>query len=196
MGTDMNSNPYTARFDLILSDPMNRLIPSVPDAGSCTDGIITMHNGLKVYDQSYYGQFSDILKLNRGIHEPSEEYVFGQIIEQYRGKRPVMVEIGSYWAFYSMWMKQVAPDCTNYCIDIDIDNLKTGYEHFELNGMAGVFLHGNDLDGIPPHIDLLHCDIQGHEADLIRNEGARFVTAGIDYLFLSTHSMDLPRPSY
>jgi len=47
------------------------------------------------------------------------------------------------------------------------------------------------MDGIPPHIDLLHCDIQGHEADLIRNEGARFVTAGIDYLFLSTHSMDL-----
>ncbi len=40
---------YEDRFKEILSDPSNAFIPRVPDAGKVENGIVTMHNGLKVY---------------------------------------------------------------------------------------------------------------------------------------------------
>jgi hypothetical protein len=191
MESDMN-NPYQSRFNLIMSDPLNAMIPRVAGAGDCIDGIITMHNGLKVYDQSYYGRFSEILKLNGGVHEPSEEYVFGKIIERYRGKSPVMVELGSYWAFYSMWMKLIAPDSETICIDVDSNCLEVGLNHYDLNGFGGTFIterigsSGIPVDG---RIDLLHCDIQGDEVEMLRSESSRFNRSDIDYVFISTHSM-------
>jgi hypothetical protein len=186
------NNPYQSRFNLILSDPLNAMIPRVAGAGDCIDGIITMHNGLKVYDQSYYQSFSDILKLNGGVHEPSEEYVFGKIIERYRGKSPVMVELGSYWAFYSMWMKLIAPEAQTICIDVDPECLQIGMKHYNLNGFGGVFQnHRIGSSGIPVdgRIDLLHCDIQGDEVEMLRSESGRFNRSEIDYVFISTHSM-------
>jgi len=188
----MVTNPYQSRFNLIMSDPLNAMIPRVAGAGDCTDGIITMHNGLKVYDQSYYQSFSDILKLNGGVHEPSEEYVFGKIIDRYRGKSPVMVELGSYWAFYSMWMKLVAPDAQTICIDVDPECLQIGMKHYDLNGFGGLFKQCRiGSSGIPVsgRIDLLHCDIQGDEVEMLRSEAGRFNRSMIDYVFLSTHTL-------
>ena len=186
------TNPYQSRFNLILSDPLNALIPRVPGAGDCTDGMITMHNGLKVYDQSYYGKFSEILKINGGVHEPSEEYVFGKIIDQFRGKSPVMVELGSYWAFYSMSLKKIAPESKTICIDVDPEYLQTGIRHYNINGFNGVFLNeriGSAGIPVPGRIDLLHCDIQGDEVEMLRAEAGRFNRSEIDFVFISTHSM-------
>lgn len=44
-----------------------------------------LHNGLKVPfagNDSYYGGFSSILVMNRGVHEPLEEFVFQQVLKR------------------------------------------------------------------------------------------------------------------
>lgn len=185
-------NPYQKRFDLIMSDPMNDLIPR--DQFRIDGDVITLYNGVKVYDGSYYGQFSEILKLNKGVHEPSEEYVFMKIIEQFRGKSPVMVELGSYWAMYSAWMKLVAPESITICYEVDPDCLDVGRNTFNLNGIVAEWFNVNvGSKGIPYklHIDILHCDIQGDEVVLLEAESSRFRSNRIGYIFLSTHSTDI-----
>lgn len=185
-------NPYQKRFDLIMSDPINELIPR--DRFSVDDDVITMANGVKVYANSYYGQFSEVLISNQGVHEPSEEYVFGKIIDQFRGKSPVMVELGSYWAFYSMSLKKIAPEAKTICIDVVQQCLDTGKAHYELNDMDGEFmLYRIGSSGIPyeGYIDILHSDIQGDELTMLQAESDRFISNGVGYVFISTHSNDL-----
>ena len=66
-----------------------------------------MHNGLAVTAQGYYGAFSDILTANRGVHEPAEERLFAAVLAQIDPSRAaLMVELGSYWAYYSTWFSK------------------------------------------------------------------------------------------
>ena len=97
---------FLARFRDILSDPLNVLIEKDPRAGYVDHDLnVFLHNGHRVPtsgDLAYYDQFSRILILNRGVHEPLEEFCFQETIKVIENPKPLMVELGSYWAHYSM----------------------------------------------------------------------------------------------
>ena len=71
---------YFERFKEIISDPLNLLINRVPQSGFLDENNkVFLHNGISVDVNgkfSYYDNFSEILILNRGVHEPLEEYCF------------------------------------------------------------------------------------------------------------------------
>src|SRR5262245_43352844 len=65
----------------VLGCPDNDHIPRVADAGAVRDGTQVMHNGIRVHVGSYYGsEVTRMLERNRGVHEPQEERVFGEVL--------------------------------------------------------------------------------------------------------------------
>lgn len=191
------------RFREIISDPLNLLIERVPMAGAIENGQITLHNGLRVPINNYYGQFSTILAINRGVHEPLEEYVFQEVLRQLDPAKPVeMIELGSYWAHYSMWLKSRLPHARTTCVEPERANLESGRKNFALNGMSGEFIQAfvSDehfkvdtflVDRPTDEIDILHADIQGYELQMLMGSKAALRDQRIKRIFISTHSQDL-----
>lgn len=198
------------RLSVILSSPDNERIPKVPGAGEIRGGRQIMHNGLRIYLGSYYGpEFSVILKESRGIHEPQEERVFGEVLPAMPANA-VMIEMGAFWSFYSMWFQQKVPGAVNYMIEPDAFNLGHGKRNFRLNKMKGEFVQafigqssakgpeGNMIcvddfarERNIPFIHMLHSDIQGFEHDMLLGAEECFAAKKIGYVFISTHSNDL-----
>ena len=108
---------FLGRFREIVSDPNNLRIRRVENAGfigndeNFSDPYVIMHNGLRVLigNYAYYDNFSLILIINRGVHEPQEEYAFEQVLNAIETPLP-MIELGSYWGFYSLWYKSRFPE--------------------------------------------------------------------------------------
>ena len=94
-------------------------IPQVPLAGSVEEGAdgITwqiMHNGIKVLAYAYYDRSNtEIVKRLWGHHEPQEEKVFHEVLKQIR-PGGVMIELGAYWGYYSLWFHKDIVRATNY----------------------------------------------------------------------------------
>jgi hypothetical protein len=192
---------FLGRFREVISDPLNLLIERVPMAGVIEANHVYLHNGNRVPivgDGAYYGSFSQLLAVNRGVHEPLEEYVFQQLLKSLGGT-PVMLELGAYWGHYSMWLKKVRPASTVILVEPDAKHLATGVNNFKQNGLTGEFIQslvGRDhlqLDAFRAsrqlgRLDILHVDIQGHEVEML--EGCRRTLAEryVDYLCISTHT--------
>jgi hypothetical protein len=107
---------FSGRLRDIISDPLNHLIERNRDAGVVRDGTVTLHSGIVVPvsgSGAYCDDFSEILTLNRGVHEPLEEFTFQEVIRQIDPK-PTMLELGAYWGHYSMWLKKFRPDANVY----------------------------------------------------------------------------------
>ena len=199
-----DSADFQGRFREIISDPINLLIKRDPYAGFVSDGFVRLHNGNDVSitgPGAYYGDFSQILVLNRGVHEPLEEYVFQELIASLP-LNPYMLELGSYWAHYSMWLLRERPTATVVMVEPDPDNMAAGQANFIKNGLSGEFI--NDMVGSGrfdvdrfrrarnlDKIDLLHADIQGAEAIMLEGCRDALQERAIDRLFISTHSQDL-----
>ena len=85
------------RFREVISDPINLLIKRVPQAGYVDENrFVILHNGNRVHYEgpnSYYGIFSQLLVINRGVHEPLEEYCFQETLAKLKTRTPVMVEL-------------------------------------------------------------------------------------------------------
>jgi hypothetical protein len=199
------ANEDTAgRFREIISDPLNLLIERVPEAGAVEGNEVFLHNGNRVPvsgDGAYYGRFSSLLVFNRGVHEPLEEYVFQELLK-HLPESPLMIELGAYWAHYSMWLKRVRPQATVIMVEPDGQNLATGHANFVRNGFKGEFIHaavnsaGWQLDDFfaargLAHLDVLHVDIQGAEDELLDGGQQTLGNGQIDYLCVSTHSQAL-----
>ena len=88
---------FLGRFREIVSDPLNLLIERHPRAGMVEHGLVWLHNGNRVSLDGYYGRFSEILVINRGVHEPLEEFVFQELMRILPAE-PVMLELGAYWS--------------------------------------------------------------------------------------------------
>lgn len=190
----------------------NLHIPRHPQAGKVSDGLMTMHNGMRLHAGSYYGYGSQrILEQNKGCHEPQEERVFAQVLS-HLAPGSVMLELGAYWAFYSLWFATTVPQAINVMVEPDAGNLAKGRMNFELNQRPGTFLQGFvgaqnsdspagktfSVDGIIAsqsieRLHLLHCDIQGYEHDMLHGAAQLLSDQRIDYLFISTHSNELHR---
>ena len=78
------SGDFLGRFREVISDPLNLLIERVPMAGFLDGNQVYLHNGLRVPvagPGAYYGPFSQLLVINRGVHEPLEEFVFQEVLK-------------------------------------------------------------------------------------------------------------------
>jgi len=198
------------RANKVLASSDNAFIPRVPDAGAIKGGKQIMHNGLKIHLGSYYGpEYSQLLLLNKGVHEPQEERVFAQVLPSLPAGS-VMIEMGAFWSFYSMWFQKEVPQGISYMIEPDSFNIGQGQRNFHLNGFKGTFVQAfigeknNRAGKIPtiaiddfvaenkiPFIHLLHSDIQGFENQMLRGAEASFRDNKIGYVFISTHSNEV-----
>ncbi|MEO0392060.1 MAG: hypothetical protein AAF213_02305 [Pseudomonadota bacterium] len=193
-----------SRFREIISDPLNLLIDRVEDAGVVKDGLVTLHNGVRVPadgDAAYYSDFSAILQINRGVHEPLEEFVFQEVLRSLP-EQPRMIELGAYWAHYSMWLQQKRPQAHNIMVEFHPPFVEVGKRNFALNGFDGEFINQAVApDGwlVDPfmkergydRIDLLHADIQGAEVRMLASGIQSIEAKKIDRFMIATHSANL-----
>ena len=204
-------------------------LPRVPGAGDVVerDGerLQIMHNGVLVTEGGYYGVLSsEIIRCLRGVHEPQEEVAFDTVLRRLAetppaGRAPVIVELGSYWAYYSLWFLDSFPDGRVICLEPDPRNLEVGRHNFALNGREATFVHAAIGDGsgatmpfhpddgappieLPTHdlrsllgmldepaIDVLLADIQGGEYPLLAHSVEVLRSGKIRFLVVSTHDL-------
>lgn len=202
---------WERRNQEVMSCQDNAHIPRVPDAGVVRDGLQIMHNGLKIKPGSYYGSaVTKMLTLNKGVHEPQEEWVFQEVLKHIK-PNAVMMELGAYWGFYSMWFHSKVPGARTILVEPETANLEMGKGNFAINGYKGEFLQAFvgdkpatstegmrtvcvdelvELHGIT-HLDILHADIQGFEVHMLDGARKTLERRMIDYVFISTHSQQL-----
>ena len=198
------------RIANVLQSSDNSFIPRVKNAGVIKSGKQIMHNGLKIHLGSYYGpEYTKMLSLSKGVHEPQEERVFMEVLTTLP-KGAVMIEMGAFWSFYSMWFNKAVEQAVNYMIEPDNFNIGQGKRNFRLNQMSGTFIEAyvgrqsGKLEGKPIiHIDgfvkehsisfihVLHSDIQGFEYEMLLGAVNTFDENKIGYIFISTHSNDV-----
>jgi Methyltransferase FkbM domain len=195
------ASDFLGRFREIISDPLNLLIERVPEAGFVDGDLVYLHNGLRVPvagPGAYYGPFSQVLVLNRGVHEPLEEYVFQQVLERLP-ENPSMIELGAYWGHYSMWLKKQRPRGDVILVEPDLACLRAGQDNFARNGFKGEFIQAFvgagkfEVDAFfrnrkVKQLDILHTDIQGFEVEMLQGGQDVLAKRRVHYLFVSTHS--------
>ncbi|MDR3645993.1 MAG: hypothetical protein P4L22_00445 [Candidatus Babeliales bacterium] len=190
-------------------------IPKVAGAGEIfnngTDSYQLMHNGVKVILNSYYDVkwLTDVIFALKGHHEPQEEKCFYEVLK-YMPENATMIELGSYWAYYSLWFASQIKNANNYLIEPDPKRLEIGRKNFELNNKTGIFKRGflgiakdpePDINGADyisiddfiekegiKHVNILHADIQGAESQMLETTVKHLDK--IDYFFISTHEYD------
>ena len=196
-------------------------IPKVARAGEVRGGVQVMHNGVEVVEGCYYGDWmTEVIRRLRGHHEPQEEVAFHAVVERIAdtaGDHPTMLELGAFWAYYSLWFLRRIPGGRCYLVEPDPAYLDVGRRNFELNGVEGTFhqaavgrakeaprpfecesdgsVRDVPVEGLASlldrfrigHLDLLFADVQGAEWPLL--DGARDVlTAGrVRFTIVSTH---------
>ena len=203
---------FPDRYREIISDPINIFIERVADAGYVDkNNCVILHNGNRVPiagDFAYYAGFSHILIFNRGVHEPLEEYCFQEMLKKIKIKSPIIIELGAYWAHYSMWVKKKFPEAKCYMIEPVLKNLECGKNNFRINNFSGEFINNSiqnsevggsfQLDIFASEkkltsINILHCDIQGFEVPMLESTKLIFENQIVDYVFISTHSEPIHR---
>ncbi len=172
-----------------------------------------MHNGVKVVKDCYFGKsdnwMRNIIHGARGHHEPQEEKAFHEVL-QYAKPTDVMLELGSYWAYYSLWFKKDHPNRRTILVEPSKPNLQTSRKNYQLNKQEGEYVWGfagksdttcDSFEGIP-YIDIenllkqkkikklfmLHADIQGAELPLLKSITNLLQSEFIQFCFISTHS--------
>lgn len=201
---------FVYRINEVLACPDNLYIQRVANAGLVVRGKQIMHNGLKINLGSYYGpEVAQQLFKNKGVHEPQEEYVFQEVLKDIPAGA-TMIELGAFWAFYSMWFNSIVKNANNFMVEPDPFNLESGKRNFVLNGIKGDFTqayvgkkneitNGERTIGIDDFaaekgisfIDILHCDIQGFEYEMLLGAEKMIQKDKIGYFFISTHSNEV-----
>lgn len=123
-------------------------IAKVPGAGQVHTragrAVQTMHNGIQVIAGGYHGDWTvRIIEGLRGHHEPQEELVFHHLLTHARPGTH-MVELGAYWAYYTLWFLKSVPEGRALCVEPDPANLAVGQANADLNDMSDriTFLQG------------------------------------------------------
>jgi FkbM family methyltransferase len=112
-------------------------IPKVKNAGQfkTIDGTKyqIMHNGIIVESGGYFGDWmAEIITSLKGHHEPQEEKIFYELLQRLQ-PGATMIELGSYWAYYSIWFNHSIKDATNYCCEPDPENIELGKRNSKIN---------------------------------------------------------------
>lgn len=174
-----------------------------------------MHNGVLVEYGGYHGDWmASIIHDLRGHHEPQEELVFHLLLQRLRAD-PNMIELGAYWAYYSLWFKSRHPAGKCHVFEPDPAHLDLGKRNFHRNGMEGHFeCAAGGLDGVVKFysetaqewrdvgsksvdticaeqqiefLDVLHIDIQGFELNALQGAAQTIARNGVRFICVSTH---------
>lgn len=199
-------------------------IPKVPGGGDVlTVGGVSvqrMHNGVLIEEGCYYGPWmTEVIRALRGHHEPQEEAVFHAVMERLAESEPdaTMIELGSFWAYYSMWFHGRTGGNRVVCLEPDPVYLDVGRRNFALNEMSASFLQGAvgdepgattrfvaestgeevevvqyDLASLMAEtgldrVSLLMVDIQGFETVLLERAADLLRAGRIRFAVVSTH---------
>jgi hypothetical protein len=204
-------SPYwRARIEKVKQSSDNSRIHRVADAGKIFPGYQLMHNGIRITLGSYYDYGNTHLLIeNKGVHEPQEEYIFQQVLPHIR-EGGTMMELGSYWAFYSLWFASTVKNAKCFMIEPDPHKMNFGKLNFKLNALRGQFRlgfidgHTDERKSIPVYhvdhlvkmfnidfLDILHSDIQGYEVSMLKGAKEALRSRKVGYAFISTHSNKL-----
>jgi FkbM family methyltransferase len=112
-------------------------IPKIQGAGCIVSEenqmVQVMHNGLRVQAGGYYGDWmAHVIRGLHGHHEPQEEYVFHHLLRYVR-HRTRIVELGCFWAYYTLWFLKEIPGSHALCVEPDAHNLAVGQNNASLN---------------------------------------------------------------
>ena len=199
-------------------------LPRVDDAGSLktVSGqlVQTMHNGVLVVANGYVGEYmTEIIRQLRGVHEPQEELVFHLIVERLKQDTdaPVMIELGAFWSYYSLWFSQSIPSAQLVCVEPDPNNLAIGERNMKLNDKTAIFISAAISDSSRPpapfscesdgqdrliptenlesimansgvkRVDLLLLDIQGAELSTLEGAQSAISRGDVRFVVVSTH---------
>ena len=198
---------FIERYREIVSDPINLLIDRAPNAGYLdANRNVILHNGVKVPidgDNSYYGRFSDILIINRGVHEPLEEFCFQELLKHLSKDKEMhtMLELGAYWGHYSLWFSNKLENTHCTLVEPDKINMQAGKRNFKQNKKEAVFINefvSSDAFTVDKffsknsgELTLLHSDIQGFEEEMLLNSEKALSEKKIKYLMISTHGENI-----
>lgn len=122
-------------------------ITKVSDAGKIKkiDGkrIQVLHNGLLVEADGYVGKWmTEIIKDLKGHHEPQEEKAFYEVLRRLK-KGATIIELGSYWSYYSLWLMKEVKDSRAFCLEPDPHNKELGERNAALNNIKDIdFISG------------------------------------------------------
>ena len=131
---------WNQRIMDVLNCPDIKFIETHPRAGKVSNGMITLHNGIRVGKTSYYGYpMLNMLMKSKGIHEPQEERVFQEVLKAIPDNA-VMVELGSYWSFYSMWFQKEVKSSICYMVEPSDMCIESGKANMRINDMKGTFI--------------------------------------------------------
>jgi FkbM family methyltransferase len=222
----------TRRVEITVSCRDADLIPKVHNAGLFvgeSESIQVMHNGVQVVRDCYDGDWmTEIITKLRGHHEPQEEVVFNEVLKvlHQSSKTPVMIELGSYWCYYTSWFLKEFAHGKAICVEPDYNNLEVGRKNLELNGQNAQFVNGligKESQGFTEFfchssseyrnvsnisletlmfennaesIDILHADIQGAELNLLENYAHFFKRGVVRFLFISTHHVSISNDEF
>ncbi len=209
-----------ARASLTISCKDSDPIPKHPLAGHQlvdSDGSKwqIMHNGLAVEYGGYHSEWmAGIIRALRGHHEPQEELLFHLVMQRLR-ERPNMIELGAYWAYYSLWFKKSHPLGKAHMFEPDPAHLDLGRRNFQRNGLDGYFENAaGGLDGEVDFfcettgawqkiaaksvgticteqnidfLDVLHIDIQGFELNALIGAQQLIAQQRVRFVCVSTH---------
>jgi Methyltransferase FkbM domain len=113
-----------------------------------------------------------------------------------------MIELGAYWAHYSMWFKKERPKGECILVEPDPGFLEAGRDNFARNGFKGEFIKAFvgagkfEVDDFfrnrkIKQLDILHTDIQGFEVEMLQGAQDVLTRRRVRYLFISTHSQPI-----
>lgn len=175
-----------------------------------------MHFGRWLTADTYYGDWmTELIQRCRGAHEPQEEVAFAEVLE-HLPPNPVMLELGGYWCFYSIWLGHRYPGAAQLIVEPIGERRSVGRENLEINnnpaeliravigaepGLLKEFRNGDEIERDIPvitvdqlaqdrgieRIDLLHADIQGFELQMLRGAERMIGDHKISWIFVSTH---------
>lgn len=212
------------RIQLAVSCRDCESVPKVADAGEVINSpggaYQLMHNGVKAFVDSHYGDYNtEVIRRLRGHHEPQEEKVFHEVLQQL-GSGSRILEVGSFWAYYSLWFLNTIEQSRAYLVEPLESALEAGRRNFALNGVEGEFLRAAIADqpakpgkvelwpgmetivkkvsidslfdelGLE-HLEVLHADIQGAEVQLLKGAERCLGQHEIDWIFISTHGENI-----
>ncbi len=180
-----------------------------------------MHNGLKVLAGGYYGEWmTGIIERLQGHHEPQEEVVFHEIMKHIP-KQATMLELGGFWSYYSLWFKsEYGAQRRSYVVEPDPNHIAIGQANAALNGQDITFIQACvGAEPAPPgpfrtesagdiqvprisvptflrefgidRLDVLHCDTQGMETQVIHSCEALLRSGAICFGVFSTHHHEI-----
>lgn len=211
---------FEERIRLAAACPDLARIVSVERAGEVYDfrgqEVQVTHFGGLVTAGTYYGDWmTELIRQCRGAHEPQEEVAFAEVLSHLPA-RPVMLELGGYWCFYSIWLGRHFPGAIQFIVEPIAERRAVGELNLALNdnpamllraaigaapGLLQEFRTGAEVETDMPvvsvdqlahdfglgRIDVLHADIQGFELQMLSGAERMLSEQRISWIFISTH---------